>query len=218
MNEFKRMKIYFATTIIFILISIFWSKKNMVIDNSEIQESIKTEKATFGGGCFWCTEAVFKQIEGVTETVVGYSGGEKENPTYEEVCTGTTGHAEVCQVTFNPEKISYTELLEIFFKTHDPTTLNRQGADVGTQYRSVIFYHNDAQKNLAINYIKNLERDGAFTNPIVTQIEPLKNFYKAEEYHQNYFEKNPYSTYCIFVVAPKVEKARKDFLRKLKKN
>jgi len=189
------------------------------MDNqTEIFDNKKYELATFGGGCFWCTEAVFKQIDGVVETVVGYSGGDVENPTYEQVCTGTTGHAEVCQVKYDPEKISYKDLLEVFFKTHDPTTLNRQGADVGTQYRSVIFYHNDVQKNLALEYIKKLEREGVYSKPIVTQVEPLKNFYRAEEYHQNYFEKNPYSTYCIFVVAPKVDKTKKLFKERLKKD
>lgn len=178
------------------------------------QENVKVEKATFGGGCFWCTEAVFKLIDGVVATEVGYAGGDLPNPTYEQVCTGTTGHAEVCQITYNPEIVSYNKLLEIFFKSHDPTTLNRQGADVGTQYRSVIFYHNEEQKNLAINFIKKLELEGVFSKPIVTQVEPLKNYYRAEEYHQNYFEKNPFSTYCIFVVAPKVDKIKKELGKK----
>lgn len=179
-------------------------------------ENSNFETATFGGGCFWCTEAVFKQINGVVKTTVGYSGGSVENPTYEQVCTGKTGHAEVCQVVFDPEKVSYVDLLNVFFKTHDPTTLNRQGADVGTQYRSVIFYHNEAQKNLAIEFISKLEREKVFNDPIVTTVEPIKNFHKAEEYHQNYFEKNPYSTYCIFVVKPKVDKTKKLFKEKLK--
>lgn len=190
-------------------------KPNMNDQTKNLNEK-KYELATFGGGCFWCTEAVFKQIDGVISTEVGYAGGDVENPTYEQVCTDKTGHAEVCQIKFDPEKISYQELLEIFFKTHDPTTLNRQGADVGTQYRSVIFYHNEVQKNLALEFIKKLERDGLYSNPIVTQVEPLKNYYRAEEYHQNYFEKNPYSTYCIFVVAPKVDKTKKLFREKLK--
>lgn len=181
------------------------------------QEKSSLQKATFGGGCFWCTEAIFKQINGVVETVVGYAGGHVENPTYEQVCSDSTGHAEVCQVTFNPDKISYEELLEIFFKTHDPTSLNRQGADIGTQYRSVIFYHDETQKRLATDYIKKLEKSGIFSQKIVTTIEPLKNFYRAEEYHQNYFEKNPYSSYCIFVVSPKVEKFKKIFNNKLKR-
>jgi len=200
-------------------ISILNCKSKTTMDNqTEIFDNKKYELATFGGGCFWCTEAVFKQIDGVVETVVGYAGGDVENPTYEQVCTGTTGHAEVCQVKYDPEKISYKDLLEVFFKTHDPTTLNRQGADVGTQYRSVIFYHNDVQKNLALKYIKKLEREGVYSKPIVTQVEPLKNFYRAEEYHQNYFEKNPYSTYCIFVVAPKVDKTKKLFKERLKRD
>lgn len=178
------------------------------------QENLRIEKATFGGGCFWCTEAVFRILDGVIETEVGYAGGDFPNPTYEQVCTGTTGHAEVCQVTYNPEKVSYNKLLDIFFKSHDPTTLNRQGADVGTQYRSVIFYHNEEQKNLAINFIKKLELEKKFSKPIVTQVEPLKNYYRAEEYHQNYFEKNPFSTYCIFVVAPKVDKIKHELGKK----
>lgn len=184
--------------------------------NQDSSNKNKLEKATFGGGCFWCTEAVFKQINGVISTEVGYAGGKVEAPTYEQVCTGTTGHAEVCQVTFNPDLVSYTELLEIFFKTHDPTTLNRQGADIGTQYRSVIFYHNEKQKNLSLEFIDTLERKKLFSKPIVTQVEPLKNYYRAEEYHQNYFEKNPQSAYCIFVVAPKVEKTKK-ILQEMKK-
>ncbi len=202
-------------TIILLLIILFSHLKGRfeMSENNKIKSrnSSTLEKATFGGGCFWCTEAVFKQINGVTETEVGYAGGEILNPTYEQVCTGTTGHAEVCQITFDPHIISFKDLLEIFFKTHDPTTLNRQGADVGTQYRSIIFYHNEEQKNLALEFIKKLEREKLYPNPIVTQVEPIKNYFKAEEYHQNYFEKNPYSTYCIFVVAPKVEKTKKLF-------
>lgn len=213
----SKIIIIISLNIIFTISTLNCKGKTEMTDQTKFSDDSKYELATFGGGCFWCTEAVFKQIDGVIETVVGYSGGDLINPTYEQVCTGTTGHAEVCQIKFNPEKISYNELLEIFFKTHDPTTLNRQGADVGTQYRSVIFYHNEIQKNLALDYIKKLERDGVYSKPIVTQVEPLKNFYRAEEYHQNYFEKNPYSTYCIFVVAPKVEKTKKLFNDKLKK-
>ncbi|NPV12477.1 MAG: peptide-methionine (S)-S-oxide reductase MsrA [Ignavibacteria bacterium] len=211
-------KIFIFTVLIFFLqLSTINCKGNIKMsEQTKNKNELNYELATFGGGCFWCTEAVFKQIDGVIETEVGYAGGDVENPTYEQVCTGKTGHAEVCQIKFDPEKISYNELLEIFFKTHDPTTLNRQGADVGTQYRSVIFYHNETQKNLAIEFIKKLEREGVFSKPIVTQVEPLKNYYRAEEYHQNYFEKNPYSTYCIFVVAPKVEKTKKIFQNKLK--
>jgi len=210
--------IIIIANILFTISSINCKGKAEMIEQTKNSDAGKYELATFGGGCFWCTEAVFKQIDGVVETVVGYAGGDVENPTYEQVCTGTTGHAEVCQVKYDPEKISYKDLLEVFFKTHDPTTLNRQGADVGTQYRSVIFYHNDVQKNLALEYIKKLGREGVYSKPIVTQVEPLKNFYRAEEYHQNYFEKNPYSTYCIFVVAPKIDKTKKLFKDKLKKD
>jgi peptide-methionine (S)-S-oxide reductase len=205
---------------IILIFTIFISKKKEKEMSNEIQtnqENQNLQKATFGEGCFWCTEAVFKEIEGVVKTEVGYAGGYVENPTYEEVCTGETGHAEVCQITFDPEKISYSELLEIFFKTHDPTSLNRQGEDVGTQYRSVIFYHNDEQKNLTIEFIKKLEEEKIYSKKIVTQVEPLKNFYRAEEYHQNYFEKNPDRAYCRLVVAPKVEKTRKIFEDRLKK-
>lgn len=192
--------------------------QNRMIDQINSQVNSKEfKKATFGGGCFWCTEAVFKQIDGVISTEVGYAGGHTENPTYEQVCTGKTGHAEVCQIVFDPEKITYDELLEIFFKTHDPTTLNRQGADIGTQYRSVIFYHDEEQKNMALNFISKLERSGKYANQIVTQVESLKNYYRAEEYHQNYFEKNPYAAYCVYVVAPKVDKTKKLFKEKIKK-
>jgi len=192
--------------------------QNRMIDQINSQVNSKEfKKATFGGGCFWCTEAVFKQIDGVISTEVGYAGGHTEYPTYEQVCTGKTGHAEVCQIVFDPEKITYEELLEIFFKTHDPTTLNRQGADIGTQYRSVIFYHDEEQKNMALNFISKLERSGKYANQIVTQVESLKNYYRAEEYHQNYFEKNPYAAYCVYVVAPKVDKTKKLFKEKIKK-
>jgi peptide-methionine (S)-S-oxide reductase len=176
------------------------------------------EKATFGSGCFWCTEAVFLRLKGVYSVYSGYSGGKLENPTYEQVCSGNTGHAEVIQIGFDPNEVSYDELLEVFWKTHDPTTLNRQGADVGTQYRSVIFYHNDEQKEKAERYKKELDKSGAWDNPIVTEISPLKIFYKAEEYHQRYYEKNPYQGYCSFVIAPKLEKFEKVFKEKLKEN
>jgi len=176
----------------------------------------KTELATFGGGCFWCVEAVFEQLEGVTDVVSGYAGGRVESPTYQQVCTGLTGHAEVCQIRYDPKKISYTELLEVFFKTHDPTTLNRQGPDVGTQYRSVIFYHDDGQKKLAERAKKELGDAGAFRRPIVTEIAPFTKFYPAEDYHQDYFRNNPTQGYCRAVVGPKVSKFRKVFKEKLK--
>ncbi len=174
------------------------------------------EKATFGSGCFWCTEAIFERLKGIKSVISGYAGGETENPAYEEVCSGKTGHAEVCEITFDPNIISYAELLEVFWKTHDPTTLNRQGNDVGTQYRSVIFYHNEEQKKLAEYYKHELIKSGAWENPIVTEISPADNFYPAEDYHQDYFEKNPYQGYCAFVIAPKVEKFEKAFKNSLK--
>lgn len=175
------------------------------------------ELATFGSGCFWCTEAIFQQVKGVEKVVSGYSGGKVKNPTYKEVCTGLTGHAEVVQITYNPELITYDELLEIFWKTHDPTTLNRQGNDVGTQYRSVIFYHNEEQKKKAEFYRKQLEESGAFNRPIVTEISPFVEFYPAENYHQNYYRLNPTAPYCTYVIAPKLEKFEKVFSNKLKK-
>jgi peptide-methionine (S)-S-oxide reductase len=175
------------------------------------------QKATFGSGCFWCTEAIFERLNGVVSVESGYSGGDVENPTYEQVCAAKTGHAEVTQITFDPEVISFDELLEVFWKTHDPTTLNRQGNDVGPQYRSVIFYHNNEQKQLAERYKAELDKSGAWDKPIVTEISPFKNFFKAENYHQDYFENNPSQPYCSFVIAPKVEKFEKVFKNKLKK-
>ena len=180
-------------------------------------QDMNLEKATFGGGCFWCTEAIYERVEGVHSVVSGYAGGTVKNPTYKQVCDGTTGHAEVTQITYDPKVVSYDELLEIFFKTHDPTTLNRQGADVGTQYRSVIFYHNDEQKQKAEYYKSELNKSGAWDNPVVTEISPLINFYSAEDYHQDYYANNPNQGYCAFVIGPKVEKFEKVFKNKLKK-
>lgn len=177
----------------------------------------RMHKATFGSGCFWCTEAIFERVKGVTEVVSGYAGGHIENPSYEEVCNGNTGHAECTQISYNPDIISYDELLEIFWKTHDPTTLNRQGNDVGTQYRSVIFYHSDEQKQKAEFYKRKLEEEKIWNDPIVTEIAPLTKFYKAEKYHQDYYQNNPYQGYCAFVITPKVEKFEKVFKDKLKK-
>ena len=180
-------------------------------------ENNNLETATLGGGCFWCTEAVFDSVIGVEDVVSGYSGGHTENPTYQEVCSETTGHAEVIQIRFNPEEISYKEILEIFFGTHDPTTLNRQGNDVGSSYRSVIFYHSPEQKETADEVIEEITEQGIFDNEIVTEVTEFTNFYPAEDYHQNYFEKNPNQPYCAAVVAPKVGKFRQKFLSKLKK-
>lgn len=179
-----------------------------------MSDSLQT--ATFGGGCFWCVEAVFEELNGITSVVSGYAGGHKENPTYKEVCDGTTGHAEVCQIQYDPKIVSYAELLEVFWKTHDPTTRNRQGNDVGTQYRSVIYYHNDEQKQLAEGYKKKLDEEKIWPNPIVTEIEPLPKFYPAENYHQDYYSENGNQPYCSFVITPKLEKFRKVFKDKLK--
>ncbi|MBN2244097.1 MAG: peptide-methionine (S)-S-oxide reductase MsrA [Acidobacteria bacterium] len=173
--------------------------------------------ATFGGGCFWCTEAVLGSLRGVIRAVCGYSGGHAENPTYQEVCTGATGHAECVQITFDPGVISYQELLEVFWKTHDPTTRNRQGNDIGTQYRSVIFYHDLQQKDLAESCRDKLEAERAWDRPLVTEIVPLEKFWPAESYHQDYFRNNPSNTYCSLVVAPKIEKFKKVFRDRLKK-
>jgi peptide-methionine (S)-S-oxide reductase len=173
-------------------------------------------EATFGSGCFWCTEAVFQQLKGVKSVVSGYCGGKTKNPTYAQVSTGTTGHAEVIRVTYDPKVVTYPELLEVFWKTHDPTTLNQQGADRGTQYRSVIFYHNEAQQKLAQEYLKKLDTSGAFDKPIVTEIAALKEFYPGEDYHQNYFRENPNQPYCNAVIKRKVEKFRAVFKDKLK--
>lgn len=174
------------------------------------------EVATLGGGCFWCTDAVFSQLKGVEKIEPGYSGGERENPTYEEVSAGTTGHAEVAQITFDPKVISFKEILQIFFSTHDPTTLNRQGPDIGSQYRSVIFYHNNQQKEIAEQVIKELSEEKIFDAPIVTQVVPLETVYKAEDYHKEYFKRHPEQPYCRVVIAPKVAKLRQLYLSKLK--
>jgi peptide-methionine (S)-S-oxide reductase len=173
--------------------------------------------ATFGTGCFWCTEAVYQEMEGVESVVSGYSGGFIENPTYEQVCAKTTGHAECVQIKYDPKKVTYEALLEVFFKVHDPTTKDRQGNDVGPQYRSVIFYHDDTQKTIAEGIIKALNAEGAYPKPIVTEVVKEAPFYIAEAYHQNFFANNPSQGYCAFVVAPKVDKFRKVFKSKLKK-
>lgn len=174
------------------------------------------ETATLGGGCFWCVEAVFNEAVGVTSVVSGYMGGRSANPTYQQVCSGTTGHVEVVEVTFDPAQIAFRDILEIFFATHDPTTLNRQGNDSGTQYRSVIFYHSPEQKAIAEEVIRDLTTEKVFSDPIVTAVEPASAFYPAEDYHQQYFENHPYQPYCAFVVAPKVQKFRKKFARRVK--
>jgi len=176
----------------------------------------ETQVATFGSGCFWCSEAVFSELQGVLKVEPGYAGGTMANPTYEDVCTDTTGHAEVAQVTFDPSAITYRELLEVLFSTHDPTTLNRQGADEGTQYRSVIFYNSDEQKREAEDIIRELQADKVFRSPIVTEVAPLKVFYPAEDYHREYYRRNPSKPYCRAVIAPKLAKFRAHWKSKLK--
>ena len=176
----------------------------------------KSETATLAGGCFWCLEAVYAELRGVERVISGYAGGHVPNPTYEQVCGGRTGHAEVVQVTFDPETISLRDILDVFFTIHDPTTLNRQGADVGTQYRSAIFFNSPEQEQTARDAIAQITASGIWHNPIVTEVAPLERFYPAEGYHQNYFERNPFQPYCQIVIAPKVAKAREHFLSRLK--
>ncbi len=178
---------------------------------------MKTQIATLAGGCFWCLEAVFDEVRGVISVESGYAGGHVENPSYKAVCTGMTGHAEVVRVTFDADVVSYKDLLHVFFGIHDPTTLNRQGADVGTQYRSAIFFHDDEQKEIAQEVIRELETQGIFGKPIVTTLEKMEAFYMAEDYHQEYFANNPRQPYCMAVVAPKVAKFRKHYIDMLKK-
>ena len=183
-----------------------------LINNNNM--NVKT--ATFGSGCFWCTEAIFELVEGVVDVQSGYSAGDTENPSYKEVTSGTTNHAEVVSITYNPSKVSYLELLEIFWRTHDPTTLNRQGADVGTQYRSIILYHDDEQRDLATKTLKELDKSGSWRSPIVTKIEKFDKFYIAEDYHQDYYALNPNNSYCSYVISPKIDKFKKVFSEILK--
>lgn len=195
----KSLKPVFASVILLLTFQLVFSMND------------KMEKATLGGGCFWCTEAVFRQLRGVESVLPGYSGGHVKNPSYKEVCTGTTGHAEVVQIVFNPSVVSYSEILDVFFAIHDPTSLNRQGADAGTQYRSVIFYHSEEQKKVAEKMIVGLTNEKVFDDPLVTEVTPFTFFYPAEDYHRDYFEKNRSQPYCRMVVAPKVEKFNKQF-------
>lgn len=190
------------------------SKQNKVKPLQTVNKTMDT--ATFGAGCFWCVEAVFQGLKGVISVESGFSGGHVKHPAYREVCMGTTGHAEVCQIVYDPKQISYDELLEVFWQTHDPTQLNRQGNDEGTQYRSVIFYHDEKQKATAEKYKAELSASGAWPKPLVTEISPFTVFYKADDYHQNYFNQNGDAPYCQFVIQPKVDKFRKVFKDKLK--
>ena len=191
-------------------------ENNILAQNIEGMKGL--ELATFGNGCFWCTEAIFEQLEGVSKVESGYAGGKVKNPSYKEVCTGNTGHAEVIRLVYDPKVISYTEILDVFFNTHDPTTLNRQGADVGTQYRSVIFYHNDSQKEEAESMIAALEKEKVFNSKIVTEVTAINNYYVAENYHQDYYNNNKNQGYCRMVINPKLEKFMKKYKSKLKKD
>lgn len=204
-----------------IIILFFLTNLNIAMNAQHQTSSVAMpddlETATLGSGCFWCTEAVYLEVKGVRSVVSGYTGGKVKHPTYREVCSGLTGHAEVVQVKFDPKVVSYESILEIFWNTHDPTTLNRQGADEGTQYRSAIFYHSEDQRKVAEAYKAQLEKSGVFKNRIVTEITPAAVFYKAEDYHQNYFALNPDQGYCQYVIRPKVEKFRKQFAGRLNK-
>jgi len=213
-------KIFFILVISHFIISCGQEKKKDNLSSEKVLKNTQTnsimDTATFGAGCFWCIEAQFQMLDGVQSVTSGFSGGTVKNPAYREVCNGTTGHAEVIQIVYDPSKISYDELLAAFWQSHDPTQLNRQGNDIGTQYRSVIYYHNEQQKTLAENYKKQLNASGAWTKPIVTEISPMGTFYKAEDYHQNYFNQNSSESYCQYVIQPKIEKFRKVFKDKLK--
>lgn len=208
------------TLIVCFILSVSCAQNKEENKSAKMENKEKTElsdnMATFGAGCFWCVEAVFQRLDGVISIESGYSGGKVKNPAYREVCEGTTGHAEVCRIHFDPKKISFDELLEVFWKTHDPTTLNRQGNDHGTQYRSVIFYHNEKQKEIAEKYKEEINKSGAYPSPIVTEISPLINYYPAEDYHQNYYNQNGSEGYCRYVIQPKVEKFEKIFKNKMK--
>ncbi|WP_078005921.1 peptide-methionine (S)-S-oxide reductase MsrA [Flavobacterium sp. KBS0721] len=199
------------------LIAIFALSLNGFAQNTKAKSASNLETITLGGGCYWCVEAVYENLDGVKSVVSGFSGGKVANPTYEDVCTGTTGHAEVVQVTYDKTKTDINEIFQVFFTVHDPTTLNRQGADVGTQYRSVIFYKTEEQKKAAQSIIAELNKAKVYNSPIVTKVEPFKVFYKAEDYHQNYYANNKNQPYCKMVIQPKIEKFEKVFKDKLKK-
>ncbi len=207
---------YKKITLSLLLFSIFSTNIAVAQMATIMQKQTKYELVTFGGGCFWCTEAIFQELEGVKSVTAGYAGGEIINPTYEDICTGTTGHAEVIQIEYNPKVIDFNLLLEIFFKTHNPTTLNQQGADRGTQYRSAVFYHNAVQREKAQQIIADLTKENVFDDPIVTEVTPINNYYKAESYHQDYYANNPSNGYCNAVINPKLIKFMKEFKDKLK--
>lgn len=221
MFRFKQLQLLLIAAANLLMVSCSSANKH---PENKLVTTVKTENkdmqgleiATFGAGCFWCVEAVFQQIDGVEKVVSGYSGGKIKNPSYKEVCTGMTGHAEVCQIYYDPKKVEFKTLLEAFWQTHDPTTLNRQGNDVGTQYRSAVFYHNERQKEEAEFYLKKLNESGAWSKPVVTEIVAFEVFYPAEDYHQNYFNANGEEPYCQYVIRPKVEKFQKAFKEKIK--
>ena len=208
------------SALMILLYSCIQTQSNKKIEHTNLtrnpMDTIIIDTATFGAGCFWCVEAIFQDTKGVQKVVSGYSGGAIKNPSYKEVCMGITGHAEVCQIYYNPKEISYDELLEIFWQTHDPTTLNQQGNDIGSQYRSVIFYHNEKQKIKAEEYKKELNTSNAFEKPIVTEISTYTNFYPTKDYHQNYYTQNGSKPYCQYLIKPKLEKFKKIFATKLK--
>jgi peptide-methionine (S)-S-oxide reductase len=215
------MKTKFIIFVINSFLIIYSTSFSQIIKETEMGNindlnNANLEVATFGAGCFWCTEAVYDRLNGVEKVISGYSGGSVKNPSYKEVCTGTTGHAEVAQIYFDPGKISYKELLDVFWQIHDPTTLNRQGNDLGTQYRSVIFYHDEQQKMIAEESKRDIERAGTFDDRVVTEISPFTNFYKAEDYHQDYFQFNSNQPYCRVVIAPKIKKFTAKYQDKLK--
>lgn len=212
----KRINITFAAVLFMLTACSNTNNVNSKTMDQEVKANVSVDSAIFGAGCFWCVEAVFQELKGVISVSSGYMGGKVKNPTYKEVCSGLTGHAEVCKVVFDPNVIEYKDLLEAFWQSHDPTTLNRQGADTGAQYRSVVFYTNEEQKKAAEFYKQKLNEEGAFGKPIVTEISPISEFYKAEDYHQNYYNENGNAPYCQFVIAPKLEKFRKAFSSKLK--
>jgi len=216
MSSSNKLYIIPISVFLFLLIQSSCMNANNQNTNTLQSNSIQTDTATFGAGCFWCVEAIFQELDGVSSVLPGYTGGKLKDPTYMEVTSGSTGHAEVCQIVYDPQKITFAELLEVFWQTHDPTTLNRQGADIGTQYRSAIFYHNTEQKQLAEKYKKDLDESGAWNNPIVTEISPLDVFYEAEDYHVNYYNNNKNKPYCAYVIQPKLDKFRKVFMEKIK--
>lgn len=214
--RFKENLFYFLMIVLSFIGCTAESQNNVMRTNGKEMNVAGLDTATFGAGCFWCVEAIYQQLKGVVSVTSGYSGGHVKNPAYREVCNGTTGHAEVCHIVFDPDVISYDELLEVFFLIHDPTTLNRQGNDVGTQYRSVIFYHNEHQKELAEDYKKMVDDMGVYKSPVVTEITQFTAFYMAEDYHQEYYEMNKEAPYCSYTITPKLNKFKKAFKDKIK--